>query len=205
MKIFILRSAAVIGSLSGKSVLVKKFKCPTCNITRGGEPLYEKIEYIFDIWFGEDIITSEKAYLVSERLKDRIIKEEVQGINFVKIKTSKSKYFEIQPEAYQTKMPDFYYLSVINSNVKSSPILFNVTGQCEFCLGDLLSVRPEGIGFKLGSYDGGPILIDKNSWNGEDIFALKNENLIVITEKIKTILSDFDCRQLELIECFWNE
>lgn len=209
MKLFILHSSAVIGYLGKNTTHVKKFRCPKCNILRGGEPVYEKIEYVFDIWFGEDIITSERAFLVSERLKDRMITEKINGVNFIKSKISKSEYFEIQPEAYQNELPDFYYLSVLTNNIKSSPILFEVTGQCDHCLGDLLDVRKEGIELSLESNEGkeirNNILIEKNNWHGEDIFALKNEDLIVISEKLKTIFLDFNCRQLELIECLWLE
>ncbi len=66
MKINFLLGVPVLGELSSETIKEHIVLCEKCN-KRKIE--YKNIEYIFDRWNGEDIITAVGEYFISERVK----------------------------------------------------------------------------------------------------------------------------------------
>lgn len=73
-------------------------------------PIVTKLHYIFDGWCGNDIIESFPCYIVSDLLKNELIKNSITGIVFDKVKVSKSRNFH---EIFTNiKLPEFHWLKI---------------------------------------------------------------------------------------------
>lgn len=73
-------------------------------------PKVEKLHYRFEGWLGDDLLESFPCYVVSDTLKRKILNENLGGIEFRDVYTSKSDQFN---ELYPDKnLPDFHWLYV---------------------------------------------------------------------------------------------
>jgi len=62
-------------------------------------PVVEKLHYEFDSWLGDDILESFPCFLVSERLKNSIVFENLTGVAFDDVLISESDLFrQIHPD-----------------------------------------------------------------------------------------------------------
>ncbi|MFC3324272.1 hypothetical protein [Mesorhizobium cantuariense] len=73
-------------------------------------PLITRLHYEFDGWLGDSMVTSFPCYLVTEDVKEKILKSEFSGVTFDKVEVTTSELFEeMQPDQ---KLPPFVWLKV---------------------------------------------------------------------------------------------
>jgi len=73
-------------------------------------PIVQDLHYEFDGWLGDDIIESFPAYLVTEKLKQKIENTNFTGYLFSDVLVTTSPVFkDIHPN---TNLPKFYWLKV---------------------------------------------------------------------------------------------
>ncbi|MCW3071231.1 MAG: hypothetical protein JWO44_1121 [Bacteroidetes bacterium] len=73
-------------------------------------PQINTLRYTFDGWLGDDILESILVFVVSERLKKSIEKENLTGIAFNDVEILISEQFnELYPNK---KLPEFYWLKI---------------------------------------------------------------------------------------------
>ncbi len=77
-------------------------------IDKGALPMISHLHFIFKGWLGDDILEVTPCFLVSERLKETIQKEQLVGCEFRNIEVSLSDDFiEMYPNK---KIPNFFQL-----------------------------------------------------------------------------------------------
>jgi hypothetical protein len=73
-------------------------------------PEVTRLHYEFDGWLGDGIATSFPCYLVTEDVKEKILKSGFSGVLFDKVEVTTSELFEeMQPDQ---KLPPFVWLKV---------------------------------------------------------------------------------------------
>jgi hypothetical protein len=73
-------------------------------------PIIKKLRYLFDGWSGDDLITSMAIFIVTNRLKLSLEKEELTGIRFEDVDIFTSEQFK---ELYGEKqLPKFYWMQI---------------------------------------------------------------------------------------------
>ncbi len=73
-------------------------------------PIVSKLHYLFDGWLGDDLLESFPCYVVSERIKNELLTEELVGFQIDELEVSKSEQFD---DLYPGKnLPSFYWLKV---------------------------------------------------------------------------------------------
>ena len=91
----------VAGGLGNETIIDKNYH----------PPIVKKLHYEFNGWLGDDILESFPCFIVSERLKNEIIKKNLKGIVFEYVKITKSEEFiYLYPK---TELPNFYW-AIIN-------------------------------------------------------------------------------------------
>jgi len=74
-------------------------------------PIVKKLNYEFDGWLGDDILESFPCCIVSERLKDRLVLENLSGIKFEDVTITKSeRFYELFPVK---ELPKFYWAKIV--------------------------------------------------------------------------------------------
>ena len=74
-------------------------------------PIVSKLHYEFYGWFDNDIVTSFPCYIVTEKLMDRVKRENLTGIVFDEVKVSQSyEYDEFFPGKI---LPVFKWMKVV--------------------------------------------------------------------------------------------
>lgn len=69
-----------------------------------------RLDFRFDGWLGDDLLTSTPAYIVTKRLKDALLEINPTGVEFAEMTTSKSEQFE---EIYPNRqLPEFFWLKI---------------------------------------------------------------------------------------------
>ncbi|RWC86759.1 MAG: hypothetical protein EOS72_24640 [Mesorhizobium sp.] len=73
-------------------------------------PLVTHLHYEFDGWLGDGVVTPFPCYLVTEDVRDKIIKSDFSGATFDTVEVTTSELFEeMQPDQ---KLPPFVWLKV---------------------------------------------------------------------------------------------
>src|SRR5579872_441205 len=60
---------------------------------RGTPPRVEKFNYEFDVWLGDPLLEAVSTFIVTDRLKDRLIEAHASGIAFGDVEVTKSGEF----------------------------------------------------------------------------------------------------------------
>lgn len=91
----------VAGSILGKKSIVDVTVRP---------PRVSRLDYEFDGWPDDDLITSIACYVVTTRLKDALVALMPTGCEFASVEVSKSEQFkEMYPEQ---ELPEFAWLKI---------------------------------------------------------------------------------------------
>lgn len=73
-------------------------------------PAVTRLHYEFDGWLGDSMVTSFPCYLVTEEVREKILKSGFSGITFDQVEVTTSELFEeMQPDQ---KLPAFAWLKV---------------------------------------------------------------------------------------------
>lgn len=196
MKIYLLIETPILGELGKKTKIIEQKDCSDCgklNIT------YPSLEYQFDYWNGQDLITAFNVYFISERLKNKMVEKEIKGVIFHKVYISKSDKFKVGKKAYQTVLPNFYHLEV-TGKAEGKELWWKPIKVCNTC--NNTKWRPTLTGINA---QGGPSLtgtgkdvenpaprnIYLDSWKKDDLFVqIPVKSTLIITQKFVDILND---------------
>ncbi len=203
MKINFLLGVPVLGELSSETIKEHIVLCEKCN-KRKIE--YKNIEYIFDRWNGEDIITAVGEYFISERVKLKLEEKKIKGYVTIPIKTSftknKTAIKKIGKNAYQKELPIFYHLKIKGRTEAYLNGWFKVISICESCERQRRMITNEGLNSIAD-----PTTLNKNdkflipniyfnTWNNEDDLFLFVESINhpVITQNFIDSLIELDIK-----------
>ena len=185
--IYTLVGVPVIGEL-GDSTIVERFEvCPVCD--RRKRPFVKTMDYCFDRWAGEDLVTSMGCYAVSERLRNALEHADISGLDFKEMIVSQGDYFEITDDTYAKNLPKFYRL-IING-AASGPELWWTSWTCTNCQikhWDITKVGIKAQNAVITDEVGTPIEVFKDSWKGHDVFHLEDPGLPVVTQKFVDLI-----------------
>ena len=79
--------------------------------TSGTFPDVKRLHYVFDDWFGDDLVESFPCYIITDRLKDLLEKSDETGYTLDRVKVSKSElYQDIHPGG--PPLPRFHWLKI---------------------------------------------------------------------------------------------
>lgn len=160
-----LLSVPVLGELSSETIKEQIVLCEKCN-KRKIE--FKNLEYIFDRWNGEDIITAVGEYFISERLKEKLEEKEIKGYETISIKTSftknKAGVKKFGKNAYQKELPNFYHLKVKGRTEAHLDGWFKVISTCESC----------GRERRMITIDALNSIADPSTLNKDDKFLIPN-------------------------------
>ena len=190
LEIYTLVGCPVIGELGKATYVQHSPVCEICNRRWPSE--FSSIEYCFNFWGGEDLVTSTGCYVVSDRLRQAIEETGLTGLIFEEMKVSKENHFEIVDAAYQDTLPNFHRLVV--TGVAEGPEIWWTSSICKTCSLKCWDITPIGIEAKTG-YTRGVVGIPRevylDSWNGEDIFNLQDFGPPIVTQRFADVIGRF--------------
>jgi len=77
---------------------------------RARPPLLEKFNYEFDVWLGDPLLEAVSTFIVTDRLKDRLIEAHASGVGFVDVEVTKAGiYLDLYGER---PLPAFSWLQI---------------------------------------------------------------------------------------------
>lgn len=200
--IYTLVGCPIIGEL-GPSTQVRDFPvCPKCNRRR--RPVFDAIEYRFDRWAGEDLVTAMRCYAISERLRKSLQTSEISGATYEEITASKADHFEITEPAYSDSLPPFYRLSI--SGRCNGPELWWTSWTCEAC--GIIHWDRTGPGrhaavAHITGDIGIPREVFSDSWQNTDIFLLDDPGPPIVTQHFADVLGKTDVAEVFLHPAKW--
>jgi hypothetical protein len=100
MTIFYILEPEVAGDLGEKSVLDFSTHPPTVL----------KLHYKFNVWLGDDLITTHPCFIVTERLRKALDELGGTGYQFDEVEVSTSEYFGVVNP--KLELPIFYWMKV---------------------------------------------------------------------------------------------
>ena len=216
-KIYTLLSASTPGQMGGATEINTR-KCEKCG--RILEESVKQLGYEFDFWSGEDFIHMTPYYMVSERLKNALESEMLEGLYFQKVVVDTEEYFEIDEEAYSEKLPNFYHLA-IKGHAKEKPAWYTVEeyDKCDKCVGEVSKYIPEILNkidrAVLFKKEEDLLAIPKrkvyyDSWQGQDVFFVDSEKRRepIITEDFFKVLKAVNNEFMDdvvVVEAEWIE
>lgn len=202
--IFSLIGCPVIGEVGDKTEVVRPPACPVCN--RRPPPVFTFIEYRFDRWAGEDLVTAMGEYAVSERLRRAMESAGLTGATFRDMAVSKGDYFVIEPPAYADDLPPFYQLVVTGR--ASGPEVWWTSETCPACGVTFWSPTDEGVRAHAADLTGDmptPRQVYRDSWKGDDIFSLGDPGFPVVTQRFVDVLNRVGVIGVKLQPAEWAD
>jgi hypothetical protein len=206
-QIYVMIGFSVIGELGSKSKILQRSICDKCSIYKIE---YEKIEYIFDKWGGEDLIKAMDIFLVSERLKEALISADLKGITFKEVEVKKKKGFSYNEGAYGKTLPAFYHL-IFKSHAKGPEIWWKKV-KCNNCEKHKWDLTIEGIDASTDPIIMGGSEIENpaprnvfiSSWKGEDVFHLEDPEILpLVTKRFIDVLEKINVKDIYYREVNW--
>jgi hypothetical protein len=81
-----------------------------------GELIVHKLHYVFEGWFGDEIVESTPCYIVTERLANTIRAYGLTGVSFDQVDVESSDVFEeLRPDK---SLPPFVWMKVYGTKMK---------------------------------------------------------------------------------------
>jgi hypothetical protein len=183
-----LASVPALGQLGPATETVRGEVCPVC----GRQPPWEFrfVEFVFDSWDGEDLVTAMDVYVASERLRDALERSGLTGARFEDIKVSKSDYFEVGEDAYAADLPQFYRLDFVG--LARGPEIWWTSDVCDECglrVWESTDIGGEAeLAVALGD-PAPPRQVYRSSWSGDDLFRLEDPGPPLVTERVTQVFA----------------
>lgn len=206
MKIYLLMDLPIIGELGEETNIIKK---PVCDVCGRLELIYDKIDYQFDRWNGEELISAYNLYFVSEKLKNLLENAAVKGVEFNKIHTSKSSDFYLGKKVVKEEIPNFYHM-IVTGRADGEKQWWEIAKVCEKCndikwmptLAGIEANLPASL--KSEEVEEVSRNVYKDSNNGNDIFLFDDPvKTPFLTQKVVDILNELALEGLELKSVDW--
>jgi hypothetical protein len=202
--IYSLLGVPVIGEL-GDLTRVREFDgCEVCG--RRPPPEFPFIEYRFDRWAGEDLVTAMGEYAASRRLRSALEKAALHGFDFRDMALSSDDAFEIVAPAYSDELPDFFHL-VITGRADGPEKWW--TGEiCEACAQPAWRRTTVGRRAEMADIVGEVEVsreVYRDSWKGDDIFRLRDPGTPLVTQRFRDVLDEVGLEEILLYPARWVE
>jgi hypothetical protein len=187
--VFTFIGCPIMGSPGDATVIRYGDACPVC----GSEPPseIEFLEYSFDFWEGEDIVTAHGAYAVTARLRVILEKAQLKGFQFRKMKASKSKMFKDLDPDHEIRLPEFWELVITGRASAGQSGWWEQKGACEGCGRPLWKHTDrvvEALSSVLKGEIGPPREVKKANWKGDDVFRLDDPGPPLVTKDFAALL-----------------
>jgi hypothetical protein len=195
-------SVPALGELGPATLVERPDVCPVCGRQPPGE--FRFVEFVFDSWDGEDLVTAMDVYVASERLRDALERAGVTGAQFEVVKVSKSDYFEFGEGAYAPDLPRFYRLVFVGR--ARGPETWWTSDTCEGC-GVTYWERTElggeaSMAVALGEA-APPREVYRSSWSGHDLFTLQDPGPPLATERTMQVFTELSVKEVTFQPAKW--
>lgn len=200
-RIYTVNSTCVLGRLGENTQEIAYPTCPKCGRMLQSGIRYSALEYVFDEYHGEDLFTARNALIVSQRLYQELYASDITGFAPIKVITSISEQCSGDPIDGAL----FYYLGILNSSAKNTPLGYDIEGTCDTCGNLIVSVNFEKLQHLVRSSSENqlPLEVQYDSWNGDDLFYCRDHTELIATEKAVSIFRSFNCPELVVIPSQW--
>lgn len=200
--IYSLVGCPAIGEL-GDATQVRHFPvCPACQRRRA--PDFVFIDYRFDRWAGEDLVTAMDCYAVSDRLRQALQNANILGPAFEGMATSQGPDFEIIEPGYADTLPTFHRL-IVTASVEGLELWWQ-SWVCEVCGIRQWERTTEGRHAEIAHLTnevGTPREVYKDSWHGDDIFRFEDPGPFVVTQNFADVLNRIGVTEIVLHPAKW--
>lgn len=200
--IYTVASVPALGELGPATEVAHGEVCSVCGRQPPGE--FRAVEFVFDSWDGEDLVTAMDVYVASERLRDAVERAGVTGAWFGDIKVSKSDHFEIAEDAYAADLPRFYRLEFIGR--ARGPETWWTSEVCDAC-GVTFWERTElGAQAEMAVAFGDPAPARqayRSSWSGHDLFRLEDPGPPVATGRVSQAFAELPVKGVQFQPAEW--
>ena len=209
MDLFILIETPVLGELGPQSKIIREKACETCGRL---DVKHQQLEFKFDRWNGEDLISAYGLYFMSERLKNAVEAAGLKGMRFQAVQSVKAETFKLGKKAYQAALPTFYHLKIVGK-AKGPDIWHDNLGVCDHCRQNKWWPTPEGIRSGNGPSSTGtkkdvenPLKrrVYPHSWQGDDLFYLQDPVMFPIaTSRFRDLTLELNNTKLFFRKTSW--
>ena len=164
--------------------------CEACNRE---DTVVSFLDYSFDGWDGEQIVTHNNLYAVTVPLRDALSAAGLKGISFRRMKATKSSRFaEFSPDP-EAELPEFWQLvieSKLDPKALSPSGWWERKGACPKCgraFWDHTDRVGEGLMAAVMGQVGPPREVARAAWDGGDIFYHEDPGPPLVTRRAKEV------------------
>jgi hypothetical protein len=183
-RIFTFALCPVMGSIGDGTVIEHGAECPVCR--QDTPKVIRSLEYLFDGWDGEDIVTATGAYAVTTRLRDAMKAAGVTGVEFRAMNARKSENWDDLAPDPGIDLPEFWQL-VVTGRAAGPSGWWQYAGACPAC-GRPRWEHTDRVGYGLGAAITGkvgpPRQIARGTWDGSHVFMTDDPGPPLVTESV---------------------
>lgn len=201
--LYTLVACPVIGVLGGQTHAIEFSVCEVCELRQ--RTAFQFIDYCFDKWSGQDLVSILNQYFISQRLRFVIAAASLQGITFQDMTVSKGNYFKIESLAYANVIPPFFHLALTKV---AGPESWWLSNRCEACGITNWNISDVGLVGQMAGVTGEiaqPREVYRDSWAGEDMFYLQDPGPPLITQRFANVLSQLGVMGIVLQPAKWAD
>ena len=176
--------------------------CPVCNRQR--PPRFSSVEFVFDMWDGEDLVMAMDVYAASERLRKSVEEAGLTGAQFQDMKTSRAEHFELGPDAYSPDLPGFYRVEILGQ--AEGPETWWRSEYCEECGLRTWERTSEGTRAEIALSFGEPASpreVYSSSWSGHHFFRLEDPGPPLVTERVTEVFEHLPVKEVAFQQAEW--
>jgi hypothetical protein len=201
-EIYTLASVPALGELGPATEVERRDVCPVCG--RQPPEQIRSVEFVFDSWSGEDLVTAMGVRVASERLRGAVERAGVTGAEFEDVKVSKSDYFELGEDAYAQELPRFYRLEVLGrARGPSTWWTRDVCDGCGVTYWDRTDIGAEALLALAFGEPAPPRQVYRSSWSGHELFRLEDPGPPLATERARQLFTELPVKGVTFQAAEW--
>lgn len=197
-----LAGVPALGTLGPDTEVDRRELCTVCGRQPPAE--FRSVEFVFDMWSGEDLVTAMDVWVASERIRDALERAGVTGARFEDLKVSKADYFELGEGAYASDLPTFYWLRIVGQ--AGGPETWWTSDKCEACGVTYWNRTDIGADAEMAVALGDPApprQVYRSSWSGHDLFRLQDPGPPLGTERVKEVFESLPVKDVTFQPAEW--
>jgi hypothetical protein len=200
--IFTVASVPAIATLGNATEVERGEVCPVCN--RQPAPQFASVEFVFDMWDGEDLVIAMDVYAASERLRDAIERAGLTGARFEDMSIARAEHFELGEDAYAGDLPRFHRFEFAGRS--RGPEIWWESTYCDDCGLRSWERTPEGTRAEMSIAFGNPAPrreVYRSSWSRDDLFRLEDPGPPLVTERAKDLFESVPVKEVTFQPAEW--
>jgi hypothetical protein len=201
-RIYTPASIPTIAELGEATEVSESEPCPACN--RQPPPRFTFVEFIFDVWDGEDLVTAMDVWAASERLRNASEQSGLTGAQFDDMRVTKAEYFEPGGDAYAPDLPRFHRVDI--GGRAQGPETWWISEVCEQCGLRAWERTSAGTRAEIALAFGEPApprQVYRGSWSGDDFFRLDDPGPPLVTERVKDVFERLPVKEVSFQPAEW--